>query len=168
MKQLPKIDENGYFAGVTIVDESPREPGKYLLPKGVIDTNIPKVRKNKIAKWNGKKWVYENVRPPKPFSSWSFDEDQWEWVPPKQKPQTDEAFWDEKNQKWVTVTEKLAKQVREERNKLLLDTDWITLRSYSQGVTVPQKWKQYQQALRDVPQQQGFPHNVDWPVKPDS
>ena len=27
-------------------------------------------------------------------------------------------------------------------------------------------WAQYRQALRDIPQQEGFPFNVEWPKKP--
>lgn len=29
-----------------------------------------------------------------------------------------------------------------------------------------QAWADYRQALLDIPQQEGFPHNVAWPVKP--
>lgn len=28
-------------------------------------------------------------------------------------------------------------------------------------------WSEYRQALLDVPQQPGFPHNIIWPTKPD-
>ena len=27
-------------------------------------------------------------------------------------------------------------------------------------------WADYRQALRDIPQQSGFPGDIDWPVKP--
>ena len=50
------------------------------------------------------------------------------------------------------------------RNKLLGATDW------TQSADVPQatkdKWAPYRQALRDVPQQAGFPHNIVWPTPP--
>lgn len=53
---------------------------------------------------------------------------------------------------------------REQRNMLLAETDW------TQAADVPQsikdKWVPYRQALRDVPQQAGFPETVVWPVKP--
>lgn len=29
------------------------------------------------------------------------------------------------------------------------------------------EWAQYRQALRDVPQQEGFPFDVDWPITPE-
>ncbi len=58
----------------------------------------------------------------------------------------------------------LADIVRGERNELLASTDW------TQQPDVPQatreKWVVYRQALRDVPQQSGFPSAVVWPDKP--
>ena len=57
-----------------------------------------------------------------------------------------------------------ADRAREIRNNLLSQTDW------SQAADVPQaikdKFAPYRQALRDVPQQPGFPENIVWPVKP--
>ena len=59
----------------------------------------------------------------------------------------------------------LAAQVRAERDLRLMQTDWI----YLPDVTPPQDiaaWEAYRQALRDVPQQVGFPEEVVWPVGP--
>ncbi|EDM72236.1 hypothetical protein RAZWK3B_08301 [Roseobacter sp. AzwK-3b] len=56
----------------------------------------------------------------------------------------------------------LAAQVRAERDLRLMQTDWI----YLPDVTPPEDiadWKAYRQALRDVPQQEGFPGEVVWP-----
>lgn len=57
-----------------------------------------------------------------------------------------------------------ADDVRLQRNFLLAETDW------TQGADVPQTlkdmWAPYRQALRDIPLQQGFPTQVQWPVKP--
>jgi hypothetical protein len=65
--------------------------------------------------------------------------------------------------------------LRIERDKLLAETDWVTMRSYSTNTPVPEEWASYQQALRDLPTTatpvldptskigiSGF----DWPVKP--
>lgn len=58
----------------------------------------------------------------------------------------------------------IAAEVRAERDSKLATTDW------SQAADVPQatkdKWAPYRQALRDVPQQAGFPFNVVWPQTP--
>jgi len=34
------------------------------------------------------------------------------------------------------------------------------------GTTIPDEWKNYRQALRDVPQQAGFPNDIEWPEEP--
>ena len=61
--------------------------------------------------------------------------------------------------------EQKAEEIRLRRDQLLAATDW------TQAVDVPQttkdKWAPYRQALRDVPQQPGFPDNIQWPVKPE-
>jgi hypothetical protein len=67
---------------------------------------------------------------------------------------------------WVVKEDVAAAMQREQRDKLLTATDW------TQGADVPQstrnKWAAYRQALRDVPQQPGFPTEVIWPAKPAS
>lgn len=54
---------------------------------------------------------------------------------------------------------------RAQRDRLLTATDW------TQAADIPQatrdKYVAYRQALRDVPQQPGFPDNIQWPVKPE-
>ena len=32
---------------------------------------------------------------------------------------------------------------------------------------VPEDWRTYRQALRDIPAQAGFPTTINWPVKPE-
>lgn len=56
--------------------------------------------------------------------------------------------------------------LRIHRDKLLAETDWITLKAYSQGVSVPEEWVTYQQALRDLPENTIDPANPVWPTKP--
>ena len=62
-----------------------------------------------------------------------------------------------------------AASVRTQRDKLLADSDWVTVKAVDQnaadnlGIQVPQVWLDYRQALRDITTQDGFPHNVIWP-----
>lgn len=56
--------------------------------------------------------------------------------------------------------------IREERDKKLSETDWMIIKSLESGIPVSDDYKVYRQALRDVPNQSGFPHNVTWPNKP--
>ena len=74
-----------------------------------------------------------------------------------------------------TEVERIARltlEVRAQRDKLLADSDWIVTKAIEQnaqdglGVQIPVVWLDYRQALRDIPQQAGFPENVTWPTKP--
>lgn len=61
------------------------------------------------------------------------------------------------------IAEAKAGQIRNERNNLLVASDW------TQVLDAPvdqNAWAEYRQALRDITSQEGFPHNVVWPVKP--
>jgi len=55
---------------------------------------------------------------------------------------------------------------RMQRDKLIKETDWIVVKYLDVGGSIPQEWSDYRQSLRDVPEQSGFPDNVDWPEKP--
>lgn len=54
---------------------------------------------------------------------------------------------------------------RQQRDQLLAATDWTQLSDVPQAIK--DKYAAYRQALRDVPQQPGFPNNIQWPVKPE-
>ena len=67
---------------------------------------------------------------------------------------------------WVKLEPKLLRNFRLERNKRLADCDWITLKSYSRNEPVPDEWKAYMQALRDLPANTADPENPVWPQAP--
>ena len=54
-------------------------------------------------------------------------------------------------------------EVRHIRNELLAETDW----RFRSDMNPSQEWIDYCQALRDVPNQAGFPWDVQWPIKPE-
>lgn len=56
-----------------------------------------------------------------------------------------------------------AKGIRAERNRLLSESDWTQVIDAPVDQTA---WAEYRQALRDITSQEGFPHNVVWPVEP--
>jgi hypothetical protein len=58
------------------------------------------------------------------------------------------------------------KDFRQERNKRLAGCDWITLKAYSTQKVVPKVWRDYMQALRDIPSNTEDPENPIWPVAP--
>lgn len=59
-----------------------------------------------------------------------------------------------------------SKEVRAERNARLLACDWTQMQDTPLDADVLVLWRNYRQALRDVPKQAGFPHNVVWPEAP--
>lgn len=60
--------------------------------------------------------------------------------------------------------EQLEGAIRAKRNALLAQTDWT--QSIDIPVETQVKWRPYRQALRDVPEQNGFPNDVQWPAMP--
>ena len=56
--------------------------------------------------------------------------------------------------------ESLASAARSKRNALIKETDFYMYPDYP---AVPQGIAEYRQALRDITEQPGFPHNVTWP-----
>lgn len=58
--------------------------------------------------------------------------------------------------------DRIAEEVRSERNDKLAETDWWA----SSDLTMTQDQIDYRKALRDITAQDGFPHDVTWPVKP--
>jgi len=63
------------------------------------------------------------------------------------------------------IQETRIRQIRKERDELLEESDYAVLPDAP--VTDVEEWKTYRQALRDIPQQPGFPNNIDWPEKPE-
>lgn len=55
-----------------------------------------------------------------------------------------------------------AKNVRDERTRKLAETDW----RFRSDMTPSQAWIDYCVALRNVPEQAGFPWVVEWPTEP--
>ena len=60
--------------------------------------------------------------------------------------------------------EQEANEVRTQRDALLAETDWTQV---ADAPVDAQAYADYRQALRDVPQQSGFPGDIDWPEAPE-
>ena len=60
--------------------------------------------------------------------------------------------------------EQIALSVKIQRNKLLALSDWTQLPDVPQATK--DLWAPYRQALRDIPNQEGFPHEIEWPKSP--
>lgn len=62
--------------------------------------------------------------------------------------------------------ETLATEARAKRDKLLAATDKTQYADYPISPEKKAAYAEYRQALRDVPNQAGFPNNIIWPYKP--
>jgi len=58
----------------------------------------------------------------------------------------------------------IAYKARRQRNKILKASDWTQV---ADAPVDQAAWATYRQALRDIPQQAGFPDDVTWPTKPE-
>ena len=64
--------------------------------------------------------------------------------------------------------EAAVESARAKRDRLLTESDWVTIRATDTGDPVPTEWLDYRQALRDIPDQTGFPEEIDGPQEPES
>jgi len=60
------------------------------------------------------------------------------------------------------ANDRLAANLREERDRLLAETDYLALSDN----TMSSAMTTYRQALRDITNQAGFPADISWPTKP--
>jgi len=75
---------------------------------------------------------------------------------------------------WKQVSEKAKeiedaeplKQLREVRNSILAETDWVVTMHKELGTNIPTAWKTYRQALRDITDDATSLDDVTWPEKP--
>ena len=56
------------------------------------------------------------------------------------------------------------RNLRNTRNLLLSETDWMT---FSDSPTMSDEWKKYRQELRDITKTYKSPDDVKWPTKPE-
>jgi len=74
------------------------------------------------------------------------------------KAQHEEAYLARRSEEqWINI--------RQQRDQMLKDTDWMSIRAADTSVAINTAWAQYRQALRDLTQQQD-PFAIQWPVQP--
>lgn len=63
--------------------------------------------------------------------------------------------------------QRLADSARLKRDRLIIETDYMMLPDYPINKDDRVELEAYRQALRDVPQQPGFPESINWPELPE-
>lgn len=138
--RVAQLNEDNVYVGTIELDDSDRNPlenGNFIIPGGCITTLPSWMPKKHFALWDGEK--YEII--------------------PMQDPPEEHL---ELAEKIKSVDEY---SIREERNARLAATDWTQLADVPNEIK--NKWVEYRQKLRDIPQQEGFPTEFDWPTDPD-
>lgn len=74
-----------------------------------------------------------------------------------------EAYNDEYT---IVEIQETADEVRAMRDKLLADTDWTQVLDAPIDTETREAYRAYRQALRDIPEQEGFPETIVWPELP--
>lgn len=65
---------------------------------------------------------------------------------------------------WVQDYDKADAEQRIKRSRLLKESDWTQLPDVP--LTNKTGWANYRQQLRDIPEQSGYPYNINWPMPP--
>ena len=65
------------------------------------------------------------------------------------------------------IAEQPWEELRLRRDQLLSDCDWVITMHKELGTNIPAAWKNYRQALRDLPANTEDPANPVWPTKPE-
>ena len=113
----------------------------------------------------------------KPNSEWAVTGDQYSrltWLDKNQTKPTEEEI----NTKIAELeAAEPMKLLREERNKRLTKCDWVVTKYAEYGYNIPKEWRNYRQALRDLPSITYKPEltefgnlkmdSVAWPTPPE-
>jgi hypothetical protein len=73
-------------------------------------------------------------------------------------------------QRWAVQEVPLSRassNIRGKRNVELSNSDWTQFTDSPLSSEKKLEWSQYRTNLRALPQQEGFPYNVNWPNKPE-
>lgn len=128
------------FIGTSIADESPLEPGVYLVPGYSTLAPIPDtIPENMVCIWNEMEWIL--VDRPIPVEE------------PKNDPAPVEPI-----DPWIIL--------REDRNQKLFMTDFMFTRDYILPEDLDIEWREYRTLLRNLPDTTEDPTNVTWPSPP--
>lgn len=91
------------------------------------------------------------------------------WRVRPSKPSKHHTSWSAQGNAWTLDVDSLLKEVRQERNKSLLNSDWTQLPDSPLTEAERQEWATYRQALRDLPSNNPniqFLADIQWPEKP--
>lgn len=88
-----------------------------------------------------------------------------DYIPPQP---SENHQWNAEKKRWLYVEtdDDIAVKVRKQRDTLLTSTDWTVIRAAERNEPLEADWSAYREALREIPNQTGFPRSVEWPTLP--
>ncbi|MGE4195154.1 MAG: tail fiber assembly protein [Pseudodesulfovibrio sp.] len=101
-----------------------------------------------------------------PSCAWMAEDGTITYTPPDRSSRG--LLWDAASKMWIVDQSSpvLAAAVRDERDRLLAACDWTQMPDSPLDDDTQAAWTAYRQALREVPEQPGFPVSVEWPAEP--
>lgn len=111
MAHFAELDENNVVTRVVVTDnDAPNEGYDWLVENlggsWVKTSYTSRIRKHFAAVGYTYNEALDAFVPPKPFESWTLDEETCLWQPPVAMPNNDKIYnWDEDSLSWVEVTE---------------------------------------------------------------
>ena len=95
--------------------------------------------------------IYDVVEILKPNSNYNIKSNEYSGLEWLDSPDTKPTETEINNKISELDAAEAMKLLREERNVLLSETDWMVIKSQETGVAMSNAWKTYRQALRDLP-----------------
>jgi hypothetical protein len=81
-------------------------------------------------------------------------------------PQPANTVWDWTTKQWVPDPTTAIFEMTRKRETLLVGSDWTQIPNGPLTLEKKEAWATYRQALRDIPEQSGYPLNIVWPTPP--
>ena len=182
------FDEDGYYSDICVVQESPLEPGVWLMPENATTVD-PQADDQHFSRWDAASvsWKKEK-KPAAPADFEGLKSSHTSRTPHDEEMRAliqkivtadckthrivrgDALEWGAEAIPEKTEEEKLKEaedQARAKRDYLISKTDYLLTSDYPISEEDLEAVKAYRQALRDVPQQEGFPSDIEWPTLPE-
>jgi len=136
MKIYHYSPDSRLYLGSSNADESPLEPGVYLIPAHATAIEPPSAEEGQEVVWENGQW-----------KSHDFPTDSTLNAPGEHPLPT----WED---------------LRAQRNRLLFSSDWSQLPDAPLNKQEQTMWKNYRQTLRDLPEIFSDPTTIIWPEQP--
>lgn len=166
----------GELAGQSLADENPLDPENPLIPAHATEIVPPAAKKGSVAVFDGSAWkMVVDQRQKTIYNKSDYTQSKtvddlgpvptgWTLKKPK-----DYCVWDKTKGVW-SYSQDLEKpvkasDVRAQRDEIVDRVSREINRQIDDGAD-PAKWRVYRKALRNLPEQDGFPFKVTWPTAP--